>query len=299
MQALWMVAASLFFATMAVCIKIASAWFNPAELVFYRGLIGMGIMALWARSQRTSLATHYPFMHAWRSMIGVLALGAWFYAIAGLPLATAMTLNYMSSVWIAAFLVGGSLIAWNPRSGLPLPGRQGALALTVLAGFAGVVVMLRPTMGQDQVFAGLVGLLSGLLSAFAYLQVMALGKIGEPEARTVFYFAAGSAVAGGAGMLVTGMSPWEWRHALWLLPLGLMASLGQWCMTRAYSHGPTLVVANLQYSGIVFGTLYSLLLFGDRIEPAGWLGMLLICASGIAATVLRARAAPDAPAEEH
>ena len=42
-------------------------------------------------------------MHAWRSAIGVFSLGAWFYAIAHLPLATAMTLNYMSSVWIAAF----------------------------------------------------------------------------------------------------------------------------------------------------------------------------------------------------
>ena len=40
-------------------------------------------------------------------------------------------------------------------------------------------------------------------------------------------------------------------------------------------------------------------LFGEHIAPAGWLGMALICASGIAATVLRARAAPDAPGEEH
>jgi drug/metabolite transporter (DMT)-like permease len=299
MQALWMLAASLFFATMAVCVKFASASFSPSELVFWRGLIGMAVMAAWARSQGTALATHYPGMHAWRSLVGVLSLGAWFYAIAGLPLATAMTLNYMSSVWIAAFLVGGTLIAWNPRSGAPLPGRQGVLAMTVLAGFAGVVLMLRPTMGQHQVFAGLVGLLSGLLSAFAYLQVMALGKIGEPEARTVFYFAVGSALAGGLGMLAGGVSPWDWSSALWLLPIGLFASLGQWCMTRAYSHGATLVVANLQYSGIVFGALYSVLLFAERIPLAGWAGMGLIVASGIAATVLRARAAPDAPAEEH
>lgn len=294
-----MLAASLFFATMAVCVKIASDWFNASELVFYRGLIGMLLMWLWCRSQGTTLATAYPGMHAWRSLVGVLSLGTWFHAIAGLPLATAMTLNYMSSVWIAAFLVGGALVAWNPRAGMAPALQQGPLALTVLAGFLGVVLMLRPTMAQHQVFAGLVGLLSGLLSAFAYLQVMALGKVGEPEARTVFYFALGSAVAGGVGMAATGISPWDWRHAPWLLPIGLFASLGQWCMTRAYSQGATLVVANLQYSGIVFGALYSLLLFGDAIPLLGWAGMALICASGIAATVLRARAAPDAPGEEH
>jgi drug/metabolite transporter (DMT)-like permease len=299
MQALWMLAASLFFASMAVCVKIASASFNAAELVFWRGLIGMLIMWLWARSLRVPLATrHFP-MHAWRSMVGVLSLGAWFYALAYLPLATAMTLNYMSSVWIAAFLVGGALLVWNPRSGAPQPARQGPLALTVLAGFAGVVLMLRPTIEQNQVFAGVIGLLSGLLSALAYMQVMALGKVGEPEVRTVFYFAAGSAAVGGVAMAVTGMSAWHWEHALWLLPMALLASLGQWCMTRAYSHGATLVVANLQYSGIVFGALYSVMLFGERMPWIGWAGMALIVASGIAATVLRARAAPDAPAEEH
>jgi drug/metabolite transporter (DMT)-like permease len=299
MQAFWMLAASLLFATMAVCVKFASAAFHPAELVFWRGLVGMGLMALWAQSQGVSLRTRHVGMHAWRSLIGVLSLGAWFYAIAGLPLATAMTLNYMSAVWIAAFLVGGSLIAWNPRSGAPLPAGQGPLALTVLAGFAGVVLILRPSMEQHQAFAGLVGLLSGLLSAFAYMQVMALGKIGEPEIRTVFFFALGSTVAGGVGMLATGVSPWSWSAAGWIVPMALLASLGQWCMTRAYSQGATLVVANLQYSGIVFGALYSLLLFGDRLPLAGWAGMALIVASGIAATVLRARAAPDAPGEEH
>ncbi|WBY00986.1 DMT family transporter [Ramlibacter tataouinensis] len=295
MQALWMLIASFAFASMAVCVKVASEWFNAAELVFYRGLVGMLAMWLMARQQGTTLRTAYPGMHAWRSLVGVLSLGAWFYAIAGLPLATAMTLNYMSSVWIAAFLVGGAVLVWNPKAGAL---RQGPLALAVLAGFAGVVMMLRPTIDQNQVFAGLVGLLSGLGAAFAYMQVMALGRIGEPEARTVFYFAVGSAIAGGGGMLVLGASAWDW-HALWLLPVGLLASLGQWAMTRAYSHGATLVVANLQYSGLVFGALYGVLLFGETIPAIGWLGMALIIGSGIAATVLRERAAPHSPAEEH
>ena len=183
MQALWMVLGSLFFATMAVCVKFASEWFTSSELVFYRGLLGMLFLWLLARSQGTALATRYAGMHAWRSVVGVVSLGAWFYAIANLPLATAMTLNYMSSVWVAAFLVGGALIAWNPRSGGAAPLRQGALVLTVLAGFAGVVMMLRPTIEQNQVFAGLIGLMSGLTAAFAYMQVMALGRLGDHAAR--------------------------------------------------------------------------------------------------------------------
>lgn len=298
MQALWMLLASLFFASMAVCVKIASEWFNSAELVCYRGLLGMLFMWLLARRQSVSLATRYPGMHAWRSLVGVVSLGAWFYALAGLPLATAMTLNYMSSVWIAAFLVGGALLAWNPKTGAR-PLDQGPLVLTVLAGFVGVVMMLRPTIEQNQAFAGVVGLLSGMTAAFAYMQVMGLGRLGEPATRTVFYFAVGSAVAGGAAMAVTGLSAWDWQHALWLLPMGVLASLGQLCMTRAYSQGATLVVANLQYSGIVFGALYSVLLFGEPIPAASWAGIALVAVSGIAATALRSRAVPDAPAEEH
>ena len=64
-----MLAASLFFATMAVCVKFASASFNPAELVFWRGLLGMGLMAAWARSQGTALRTRYAGMHAWMSSV--------------------------------------------------------------------------------------------------------------------------------------------------------------------------------------------------------------------------------------
>ena len=298
MQALWMLLGAAFFATMGVCIKFASPHFNSAELVFYRGVVGVIFLGAIARQQKISLRTQYPWMHIWRTIIGGLSLSAWFYAIAHLPLATAMTLNYMSSVWVAAFLVGGTLINWQPQDGKS-PWSQGPLALTVIAGFAGVVMLLRPTMEQNQIFAGLVGLLSGFAAAFAYMQVMALGRIGEPETRTVFFFAIGTLVAGAIGMGFAGVSEWNWQYAVWLIPVGVLASLGQLCMTRAYSQGATLVVANLQYSGIVFAALYSLFLFGDDIPLLGWAGMALIVASGIVATLLRARAAPNAPAEEH
>jgi S-adenosylmethionine uptake transporter len=91
----------------------------------------------------------------------------------------------------------------------------------------------------------------------------------------------------------------RWQSAAWIVPIGILATMGQWCMTRAYARGHTLVVASLQYSGIVFAALFSLMVFGDVIPWVGWLGMALIVASGVAATVLRERTLPDTPAEEH
>ena len=295
MQASWMILASLFFATMSVCIKFAASHFNTFELVFYRGLIGMIVMASLCRAQGVSIHTPVPLMHVWRSAIGVTSLSAWFYAIAHLPLATAMTLNYMSGVWVAAFLVGGTLVMGRLQDA----SRQGPIVLTVLTGFAGVIMILRPTIEQNQLFAGVIGLLSGLGAAMAYMQVAALGRMGEPESRTVFYFSIGTTIVGGVAMLFTGASDWVWPQVLWLLPIGLLAALGQLCMTKAYTRGATMMVANLQYSGIVFSALYGLFLFGDVIPLIGWIGMALIIASGIAATALRKRALPQAPAEEH
>jgi hypothetical protein len=61
-----MVLASLFFATMSVCIKYASAHFNLVELVCYRGAIGIVFMATWCHVRGVSLKSPVPMMHVWR-----------------------------------------------------------------------------------------------------------------------------------------------------------------------------------------------------------------------------------------
>lgn len=298
MQALWMIFGAFFFSSMAVGIKIASSSFSTFEILFYRGLVSLVLMVSVLRWRGTSMRTTVPLMHLWRSLVGVLAMSLWFYAIAHLPLPTAMTLNYMSSVWIAAFVVGGALIYGQPKDAQ----RQGPLMGSVLLGFIGVVLVLSPTIDKDQLFASVLGLLSGIGAALAFMQITALARVGEPEDRTVLYFSCGTTVAGGVGMLFGETTPWAQVRATdvaWVIPIGVLATLGQWCMTKAYSKGATLVVASLQYSGVIFATAYSLLLFGDHIAPAGWLGIGCIVTSGILATILRANALPNAPAEDH
>lgn len=285
-----MVLASLLFATMGVCVKLASAHYGTSEIVFYRGLIGAGFIFAMTRLRGGTLRTRVPAMHFWRSLSGVCALCLWFYSIGRLPLATAVTLNYMSSVWMALFLLGGSVMVM--QGGQRIDGR---LIATVLVGFAGVALVLRPTLEQNQLWAGMIGLLSGMLSATAYLQVTALGRVGEPEYRVVFFFSLGGIVAGAALTLPTsGFSSHTPQGVVLLVATGVLATVAQMLMTRAYAIGRTLSNASLQYLGIVFSFGYGVLLFHDPITWMALAGMVLIVAAGLAATLLRSQsAAPD------
>jgi S-adenosylmethionine uptake transporter len=279
------VCASLLFSTMAVCVKLASAHYSSGEIVFYRSLTGALTMYGLARWQGRTVRTRMPSAHFWRSLSGVISLMLWFYAISNLPLATAMTLNYMSSVWMALFLLGGSIMLGSSRV-------DSRLIATVLVGFAGVGLILRPTIEQDQLWHGLIGLLSGMIAATAYLQVTALGRAGEPEYRIVFYFSVGGVTVGGLSMLWTGASPHTLGGIGLLLSVGLLATVAQLMMTRAYRIGKPLVNASLQYLGIAFSYVYGVLLFADRITWMALAGMALIVVAGIGASMLRNQAAP-------
>ena len=282
-----MVLASFLFASMGVCVKLASADYAPGEIMFYRGMIGATLIFMLARSRGVSLKTSVPATHFWRSLTGVIAMFLWFYALGNLPLATAMTLNYMSSVWMALFLLGGAAMLGSAKV-------DGRLIGTVLLGFAGVALILRPTIEHDQLWHGLIGLLSGMISATAYLQVTALARAGEPEMRIVFYFSLGGAIFGLVTTLFSGMHQHTLKGATLLLAVGLLATVAQLLMTRAYSTGRTLVVASLQYLGIAFSFGYGVLLFTDHVTWMALGGMILIVGAGLAATLLRARSsAPE------
>ncbi len=284
-----MLCASLLFAVMGVCVKFASAQYGAGEMVFYRSLIGALFIFGLTRWRPVALATAVPAMHFWRSASGVLSLMLWFHAIGGLPLATAMTLNYMSSVWMALFLIGGGVLVGAARV-------DGRLVAAVLLGFAGVALVLQPSVDQQQLWHGLTGLLSGMLAALAYLQVTSLGRAGEPEERIVFYFSIGGLAAGALWMLVRGASAHTPRGLALLLAIGLLATAAQMMMTRAYRIGRTLANASLQYLGIVYSFIFGVLLFDDVLTWPAIVGMALIVGAGLYATLLRSRQVHDAAA---
>ena len=128
-----------------------------------------------------------------------------------------------------------------------------------------------------------------MIAATAYLQATALGRAGEPEVRIVFYFSLGGVAAGALLLPFSGIHGHTWHGALLLLAVGVLASIAQLMMTRAFSTGTTLVNACLQYLGIVWAFAYGVVLFDDRVTALALSGMLLIVAAGLSATLLRSR----------
>ena len=290
MQSLWMLVASALFALLGACVKLAAARYHIAEIVLYRGLIGVVALAAYAHFTQRPLGTPIPWTHFRRGAVGTAALSLWFFAAATLPLGTATALNYTSSLFLAAFVLGAALRA---RRQVNLP-----LMLTVLFGFVGVVLVLQPSFGAGQWLGASGGLLSGLLSATAYWYVRDLARQGEPEWRIVFYFSVSVLAIGFAGSLITGFTDHTPGGALLLAAVGVIALVAQLAMTRAYAAGHALLTASLQYSAIVFSAVLGVIVFADRIALAGWIGMAIVIGSGALATLLaqrRPRAGIDKP----
>jgi S-adenosylmethionine uptake transporter len=291
MQSLWMLVATFMFSIMGVCVKIASDMYSVSEIVMYRGLVGAVVLAALIVMRGGSFKTRLGWHHAWRGAIGVISLWLWFWSIGKLPLATGMTLNYMSPIWIAAILFAGGW--WRGQSRFEL-----GLSIAILCSFAGVTMLLQPAFHADQWQAALAGLASGLISAIAYLQVRKLGQLGEPEYRVVFYFSVTGTLAGLAGTFLDGeglqalsVSAHGVKGPLLLLAIGISAMVAQMAMTRAYHLGKTLVTANLQYTGIVFSSAWGIVLWGDALSLLAWCGIAVILGSGLAATYYNTRVA--------
>ena len=130
----------------------------------------------------------------------------------------------------------------------------------------------------------MLGLASGVLSAWAYLSVRTLGRLGEPDWRVLFWFGLIASVICAAWQLATStFHALRWDNAWILAGVALFGTLAQLAMTRAYRTGNTLVVGALSYSTILFATAFTLVLWHEHLRPLEWLGMGVIVASGITA----------------
>jgi drug/metabolite transporter (DMT)-like permease len=269
-----MIVAGFLFATMAVFVKLGSAQFGSAEMAMYRSFFSLvfviGVMLM---TRGGTVRTRFLAPHLMRSFVGSISLIGYFYAITKLPVATANTLNYTSPIFLAiatTVVLGERISGW--------------LLVAIVLGFGGVALLLRPTFAAGTEGPAAIGLLSGIFSAWAYLSVRSLGRLGEPDWRVLFYFAlVATLLCGTWNGLTASFHAITLSNAWMLLGIGLCGTLAQLAMTRAYRTGNTLVVGAFSYTTIVFTTIFTVLIWGGGI---GWMeiaGMIVIATSGVLA----------------
>ena len=254
MRSFWMLGASFFFALMAAFVKMGASHFSFFELVGYRSLFGVILIGGWIFATHRTIRTPYIFGHFKRSFIGTFSMTIWFYSMGFLPLATGLTLNYTNPIFMALFVF---VMVLRRHAKIPW-----GLIIATIAGFAGVVLMLHPTVETGQIKPALIGLCSGFLAAFVGLQIRELAKLHEPTWRIVFYFSLLGAIFS-----------------------FIAATIAQLCMTQAYGVKNILVTSVLQYSAIIFATIFGYFFFGDRISLDAGVGIAIIIAAGIVATL--------------
>ena len=265
-----MLVAGLLFACMGVLIKFGSTHFSSNEIVFYRSFFGLLFVVGMLVKMRISHITLHWRSHLWRSLSGSIAMMLFFYCITTLPLATAITLNYTSSLFLTVL----TLVVFKDRFHLPV-------TVCLGLGFCGVVLLLHPTFEREQFVSGLMGLASGFLGAVALLNVRQLGQLGEPAVRVVFYLNLVATLISGISMTQGEVHHVTINYLPLLIGIGLSATLAQLALTRAYSTGHTQVVSALSFSTIAFASLFGLLFWNETLSLSGWLGIALIIASGV------------------
>ncbi|HYN53264.1 MAG TPA: DMT family transporter [Methylotenera sp.] len=267
---LWMLVAALGFAIMGALVKVGAQKYSSGELVFYRSLFGLITIWLYIYAKKLPLATPVMFKQMSRAVVGFVSLVLFFYAIAHLPLATAITLNYTSPLFLA--VLTPFFLHEKPRK---------ILFVGLIIGFIGVSLLLKPSFTNTDWLAGSLGLLSGLGAAFAYMHVKQLGKVNEPDWRTVFYFTLISTIGAALWMFFDSFHAVTWKDLPVLLGLGVSATIAQLAMTRAYRTGNTLVVASLAYVTVIIASLFGVFWWHEHLSLDAWLAIGLIIFSGV------------------
>ena len=266
-----MLLASFAFAFMGLCIKLASSQFSVAETVFYRSIVALLFMQLYINRNGLSLKTAQWRAQLFRSGIGCIAMMTYFTAISLIHLDTAVTLNYTSPLFMALIL---RIWFREPAT------RYDTLLL--LIGFIGVALLLQPAFGNQPPAGLLTGLMAGFLFSLAGLGVRQLGKLGEAEWRTVYFFSLICTVAGLVWVLAGSGFHAVDRRGLWLiLGMGGSGLVAQSAMTCAFKLGKTLLVANLQYTTVMFASLFGFLILGEVLSLPAWIGAILIISSNV------------------
>lgn len=274
------------FAVMAAMIKLGyEAGANTVELVFYRFAFGLPPLLVWIVWSRTYTAwrTERPGAHLFRAAIGLTTMVLAFSALSYLPLAEATTISFAAPLFAVAL---SALVLHEPV------GRHRWSA--VLAGFIGVLIVMRPGGGSE---LPMIGLVIAVAAAFGVACVnIAIRQIGRTDApqTTVLWFTVSSMFVVGT-LMPFYAAPHDLLTWSVLASVGLFGGLGQLFLTTSLRLAPVPVIVPFDYTQLLWAVLLGWLIWDLATPASTWAGAAVIVASGLYTVYREHRLGRDKP----
>ncbi|PJK13697.1 EamA family transporter [Lysobacteraceae bacterium NML07-0707] len=269
-----MLTSTLSFGVMALSIRLASASTPTWEIAFFRNAFGLIFLLplLFAPALRSAqplslmrqtIHTRQLPRYFFRCLIGLVGMFCMFWSLAHLPLGQAISLSYSSPIFVtlfAALMLGEEvrIRRW----------------LAVLAGFIGVLVIVRPWSGAFSL--GLLMAVAGaVMSALVAIQIKQLSR--QDSANAIVFW---TYVFWVPMSLIPALFDWRWPDSgevwLWLLLTGFSGTLGQVLWTRALKIGDVSALTPISFVQLPFVSFCGWLLFGEKIDRWTLIGAAII-----------------------
>jgi len=272
--AIWMLLAVLAFSVNNVSLKSLTRTLDPVQIMFVRhGLMMLFLLPIVWRTR--AMATRRVGAHLTRSALGASGAYLFIVALSLAPVADVVALSFSRALFITvlAVLWLGEVVRWRRWT-------------ACIVGFAGVLIMVRPGFGEIN-FGLVAAAADAVLSAGVALTLKSLGRTERPQT-VVFYYGLFASLFSMVPALLVWRDPGLEGWSLLLLT-GVLATLGQFWITRAWTEGEASMLAPLAYIQLVLSGGLAYLLFRETPDDLAMVGAAIIVASTLYIALREAR----------
>lgn len=285
----FLIAGIAVFSVQDLILKLLSGGYPLHQAMVLRSLTALPFLLILVHLSggvKTLFTPGWPRM-VMRGLIMFLAYTSYYLALAALPMATTVALYFSAPLMITVL----SVLMLHEQVSLPR-------WLAVLAGFVGVIVMVRP--GSELFdWAALLPILSGLAYGISMISARTQGSTQTAAAlafhgNAVFLICALilSAIFGSGAFaseqhkslafLLRGWATPSLTDVALMMACGVIAAAGLTLLTQAYRIAEANTVAPFEYTGMIWGVLYGWLIWHDWPDSTAWLGITIIIGAGLA-----------------
>lgn len=258
-----MTAAAVSFTLMTTLIRETAKSVHPFEIAFVRALVNLILMIPFAlRTGAAGLKTNNHKAFALRSVCGLVFLMTYFSGAALIPVAESQALSFTSPLWgaLLAVLFLGERVT-------------GTRSFALVAGFAGVLIILRP--GVVGVSVGALLVLAGALAAAASNTIVKFTtRTDHPDAVVLYQMIYVTPL-----IFVPAWPVWIWPTLeQWLLMFGVgfFATLNQRFLSRAYAAADATLVVPFEFTRLPFAAVIGYVAFRELPDVWAWIGGAVI-----------------------